>query len=113
MGHARKHLLRGCYARSCACPYNRCGDCPICVGLRRLLMSHLRGFLLLTASLTLLASEFSGGIAEGSAEEPVNGINPARTDCYGDPLPVGAFARMGTVRLHRASEISHIQFSPD
>jgi WD40 repeat protein len=64
--------------------------------------------LLLTLALTLGAGSPGFG-AEGAPEQ-----RSARTDCYGDPLPPGALARMGTVRL-RAHAVQRFDFafSPD
>ncbi len=38
---------------------------------------------------------------------------PARVDLYGDPLPDGAFVRLGTLRMHHPLNPSCVAFSPD
>src|SRR5437764_508913 len=45
--------------------------------------------------------------------EPPGKEGPARPDLYGDPLPPGAVARLGTVRLRHGHVVNSVVFSPD
>jgi WD40 repeat protein len=49
----------------------------------------------------------------GGAEEPKREPKTVRVDAHGDPLPDGAIARLGTVRLRRPGPIQALVFSRD
>jgi WD40 repeat protein len=49
-----------------------------------------------------------GALAASAQDEP-----KPRLDQYGDPLPEGAVARLGTVRLRHAAAVMKVCFSPD
>src|SRR5262245_5998125 len=46
-------------------------------------------------------------------EQPAAGKAPVRLDASGDPLPSGAIARIGTLRLRHSGEVTAVAFAPD
>ena len=62
---------------------------------------------------TLLASTLFAGLAGLAANPAPSPSKPAKVDVCGDPLPVGASARLGTVRLRHGGQISCMALSPD
>lgn len=62
-----------------------------------------------------LVLAFAATVPAGAqdAAGPAGGNDQPAADLYGDPLPVGATARMGTLRLRHAGPVSAIAISPD
>ena len=75
--------------------------CPSCRGLR----------LLIGLILTAAAAGNEPPAPTGAA--PSNGVQPAAVDQYGDRLPVGVRARMGTIRFRHGSQVQFLLFAPD
>jgi WD40 repeat protein len=72
-------------------------------------MSRTRAAALLTAFLGL-------GVLAAVRGEPPSAEEqrgPARSDRHGDPLPPGALARLGTVRLRHPGAVWSVAFTPD
>ncbi len=70
------------------------------------LVTFWRGIFVLTACVILNTGPF----VHSQTSDPKI---PVRTDAYGDPLPPGAIARLGTIRLRHGGQIGCVTFSPD
>jgi WD40 repeat protein len=69
---------------------------------------------LLTVCLALLPGQVARNQPPDSQGEQAPPEKRAvRTDRYGDPLPAGAVARLGTVRFRHVGPVASITFSPD
>jgi RNA polymerase sigma factor (sigma-70 family) len=79
------------------------------------------GLTLLITGLCSTARQTPAGQEQNPAPSTRRGEDPqgpaegqqARTDLYGDPLPPGAVARLGTLRFRHGEHIRAIAFSPD
>src|SRR5271157_2308392 len=84
---------------------SRLGGCPN----RRCCREWQLGFWTLAAATILAQADES----QRSAPAGASAVEAGRTDLYGDPLPRGAVARMGTMRFYMGTEIGSISFAPD
>jgi WD40 repeat protein len=68
----------------------------------------------LIACQVLKARPGPGSESEPAVERPAQaGGRQTRTDRYGDPLPAGALARLGTTRLRHTEQVGHVVVAPD
>ncbi len=73
---------------------------------------HDQLWLLSLLALTTGTSVY-GGPARADGKDSSEPAPPAHVDRYGDPLPPGAIARLGTVRLRHTKPVGPITFAPD
>jgi WD40 repeat protein len=72
-----------------------------------------RSLVFLTGLAIVLGHAVLGAPLPATGAEPPNAQPGGRTDRYGDPLPAGAVARLGTVRLRCGGEVDSVAISPD
>lgn len=76
-------------------------------------MHHLRVSNCLAVGLFLVSSFLVTGASPLEPESPPAEAKSGRTDLYGDALPPGAIARLGTVRFRHGGPVHAVAFSPD
>src|SRR5262245_12636606 len=70
-------------------------------------------FRVLPAAALLLFVPLAHGEPPEEKKPGAKGGPPALTDLYGDPLPPGALARVGTARLRHLGQVYAVAISPD
>ncbi len=70
--------------------------------------------MLLNACLGLaLGQQLIGQSAAAERLPAATKARSVRSDCFGDSLPAGALARLGTVRLRHDAQVACVVFAPD
>src|SRR5262249_49573204 len=96
---------------------------------RAMTLSKIKPMLVLLLVASVTAAGLGAALRGPSEEKPAVDDEPksaakadatpqaaeprARTDTYGDPLPAGALARMGTVRFQHGDDVWGVVWSPD
>jgi RNA polymerase sigma factor (sigma-70 family) len=78
-----------------------------------LMASLLGGGLLAPLALSEPPAEGQRKVGAAGAVGPQAQAMPERTDRFGDPLPPGAVARLGSLRLYHGQQVKRIALSPD
>jgi WD40 repeat protein len=77
-------------------------------------MTRLSAGLLTLAFLTASAgNQILAAEPDAKGQKPADEKKQVRTDRYGDPLPEGAIARLGSERLRHGGTVTHVAFSPN
>ena len=82
---------------------------PMIIGLAVALVTVVG----LGAGLSFLKAPVPEDSVPISPSAPQQALSDSRRDRYGDPLPPGAIARLGTIRLRHAGLVNGVAYSPD